>query len=270
MRAISKIIRQRFGFGSDYAFGTLLRDSDAVIALADHHVDALLAHGADAAKVTVLPPPPLLTPADPPAAARRDTRVELGIAAHETLLAYTGLIAPGKGVETLLQSVATLIEHGRDVKLAMIGGVVNEQLSHQTYADTLQLRVEQLGLTDRVHWTGSFDYDDVIASRWLHAADVAMLPWDGGVHMNNSSVANVADHGLPIVTTRPLSLERIFVDEQNVLLVPPRDAEALTAGLERVLTEPDLRRRLSRGRTALAREQFNWDRVLDVTYKNWG
>lgn len=268
IRAMTKLMRQRFGPGGDYAFGTLLRDSDGVIALADHHVDALIDRGADATKVVVLPPPPLLTAADRPATTRRDTRAELNIAPYETLLAYTGLIAPGKGVETLLESAASLIERGRTIQLAIIGGIVNEQLDHQTYAEALRQRVQQLGLAGRVHWTGSFGYDDTIASRWLHAADVAVLPWDKGVHMNNSSVANAVNHGLPIVTTHPTtpeSLERVFMNEENVLLVPPRDADALAVGIGRVLDEPILRRRLSRGANDLARNEFGWEKVLNET-----
>ena len=266
-RAMTRVMRQRFGAGGDYAFGTLLRDSDAVIGLADHHVDALLEHGADPARITVLPPPPLITEANHPARTRRDARAELKIAPHETLLAYTGLIAPGKGVETLLESVANHARTRGGLRLALIGGIVNEQLDHETYVDALHRRVEQLGLTDRVHWTGSFGYEDPIASRWLHAADVAVLPWDTGVHMNNSSVANAASHGLPVVTTRPDRLEPIFADGENLLLVPPRDPAALGAAIDRVCRESVLRRRLSRGATDLARDWFGWDRVLDETLR---
>lgn len=273
VRAMTRFMRQRFGAGGDYAFGTLLRDSDTVIGLADHHVDVLLERGADSAKIIILPPPPLLTEASHPATTRRDTRAELQIAPHEALLAYTGLIAPGKGIETLLESVADRVEARGDIQLALIGGIVNEQLDHQTYADALRGRIEQLGLTDRVQWTGSFGYDDPIASRWLHAADLAVLPWDAGVHMNNSSVANAVSHGLPIITTRPTApdrLESIFVDEENLLLVPPRDSAALGTAIDRVLEEPALRRRLSRGAAILSSEWFGWNGVLNKTIDQLG
>lgn len=66
--------------------------------------------------------------------------------------------------------------------------------------------------------------------------------------------------GLPIVTTASRGPVDHLVDGQNVLFVPPRDPPALAAKLARLLTDPELRRRMGDANRQKARE-FDADAV---------
>jgi glycosyltransferase involved in cell wall biosynthesis len=57
----------------------------------------------------------------------------------------------------------------------------------------------------------------------------------------------------------------LVTDEETGLLVPPRDAPALRAAVERLLGDPELRERLGRAARSSARERFGWDGVIERT-----
>jgi glycosyltransferase involved in cell wall biosynthesis len=71
--------------------------------------------------------------------------------------------------------------------------------------------------------------------------------------------------GRPVVTTDTPGCREAVRHEDNGLLVPPRDVEALAAAIERLVGDPDLRRRLgARGRQRAERE-FSTERVCAET-----
>jgi glycosyltransferase involved in cell wall biosynthesis len=101
--------------------------------------------------------------------------------------------------------------------------------------DALRARVAQTGAPVRLLGARS-DIADL-----LLAADVVALPssWEA-----RSLVAQEAlRSGVPLVATRVGGLPDLVGDAG--ILVPPGDAAALAAALERVVAEPDLARKLS-------------------------
>lgn len=74
-------------------------------------------------------------------------------------------------------------------------------------------------------------------------------------------VAEAAACGLPVVTTNVGELSYLWRDEEEALLVPPDDAEAMATAVRRILIDPELAGRLSlNARTKV--EQFDWSAVL--------
>ena len=75
-------------------------------------------------------------------------------------------------------------------------------------------------------------------------------------------------HGRPVVASAVGGLRDLVVDGETGLLVPPRDAPALRAALERLLHDRELRRSLGAAARERARREFGWDahveRTLDV------
>ena len=72
-------------------------------------------------------------------------------------------------------------------------------------------------------------------------------------------------HGRPVVATDVGGLRDLVVDGQTGLLIPPRDADALRAALERLLGDRDLRRRLGADGRRRAQERFSWPVVTEAT-----
>ena len=72
-------------------------------------------------------------------------------------------------------------------------------------------------------------------------------------------------HGKPVVASAVGGLLDLVVDGETGLLVPPRDPAALRRALERLLSDPELRRRLGAAARERARERFSWDGVISAT-----
>jgi glycosyltransferase involved in cell wall biosynthesis len=72
-------------------------------------------------------------------------------------------------------------------------------------------------------------------------------------------------HGRPVVATSVGGLLDLVVDGETGIVVPPRDPAALRSALERLLADPDLRRRLGTAGRDRARTHFSWETVTDAT-----
>ena len=72
-------------------------------------------------------------------------------------------------------------------------------------------------------------------------------------------------HGRAVVATPVGGVPSLVEDGRTGLLVPPGDAEAVRAAMERLLGDPDLRRRLGAAAREKVTELCSWDRVVDET-----
>ncbi len=249
-----------------YLFGTLLRDSARVIALSSPHRARLLAHDpAVEEKSAVMPPPPLIRVCgDDPATTRRRTREAIGAAENDFVLMYWGYIYPGKGVETLLEAFRMVCDRHPGMRLLIVGGSLDVPTGpiSRDYFQTVRQLPEELGIAERVVWTGHFTWDSDAGSRYLHAGDLCVLPFHYGVTLNNSSLAAAATHGLPVIATE-LSKGRDEALEhgRNIYLCRARDAQALAEAIDLIGHSTELRERLRAGIRGLAADWHRWDRM---------
>jgi glycosyltransferase involved in cell wall biosynthesis len=260
VRAVRKGLAMLLGSQRiDYNFGTLLRDSDAIVVLSDHHRRSLVTVLDVNDRVTLIPPPPLVPVATASAQRRVESRRRLGLGERDFVVAYFGYVYPRKGLETLGAALQRVVQRRPGVKLVVIGGPLEG--AEKYYAEMQQL-YRDLGISEVVVWTG-FVEDPEELSLHLAAGDICALPIDIGVQLNNSSFAAAAASGLPVLTTRPAQLEAPFIDGRNLLLVPPKEPAALADAIVAVIDDPALRERLAKGALALAKEWFSWETATD-------
>jgi len=72
-------------------------------------------------------------------------------------------------------------------------------------------------------------------------------------------------HARPVVATSVGGLRDLVVDGETGVVVPPRDVGALRLALERLLADPELRRRLGAAARRRAEERFSWASGTDAT-----
>ncbi|HID86255.1 MAG TPA: glycosyltransferase [Anaerolineae bacterium] len=245
-----------------------------VLALARWSDAVIVTNKEDLSKLSSYPltPNPYLVPIgsniapQPPADYDRDAwRTRWGVGPEETLLSYFGFLNESKGGETLIRALGRLVREGHPVRLLMVGGQVGDSdPTNVVYLERVRALIEELGLTDRVSWTGYTPQAEVSAN--LLASDLCVLPYRDGASFRRGSFMAALAHGLPIVTTEPRTQGREprLVDGENVALVPPDDPAALAGAIARLMAAPHLRRRLGEGARALARF-FSWDRIARQT-----
>lgn len=75
------------------------------------------------------------------------------------------------------------------------------------------------------------------------------------------SVLDAWSYGLPVITTPVGGIPDIAIDGENMLLFPPGDTNALSDCLERLITDIELRAKISRASLLFARSRFNLDTI---------
>jgi glycosyltransferase involved in cell wall biosynthesis len=266
-RAILKAVSTCLGSGRiDYVLGVLLPMSDRIVVFSERH-RALLSEGNRQAehKTMVIPPPPAIYMlAEDNGKARKRGRELLGVKPDEFLIAHLGYIYSNKGVETLFEAFRALSTQNTKLRLVMVGGDLTAS-NNLSYAKQIEQIIDQLELTEKIIWTGRFEWNSERGSLYLRAADVCVFPFTEGVTLNRSSLGVAAAHGLPIVTTKGQTVEAPFKDRVNVLLCPPNDPESIAAAVDSLIINPKLRARLAEGALQLARDWFSWDKAVERT-----
>jgi len=271
-RAFRKLAVQQWAGRNEvsYSFGTLLRDSDQIIALCKRHRTCLLDENPGVGpKTELIPPPPNMRICKGGDEARQRQREKLGVRSDDFVIAFLGYIYPAKGVETLLRAFQIVMSRKIHVKLLFIGGKFGvdsvDSDGKGSYVEQMYTLSKQLGLEPNTIWTGAFKAEDEEGSLNLQAADVGVFTFVKGVQLNNSSFSSMAAHGLPMIATRGPWLDEPFVHQENVLLCEPNDPFALAQSILLVMESSGLRERLRKGALKLASEWFSWDRATDRT-----
>lgn len=116
---------------------------------------------------------------------------------------------------------------------------------------------ESHGFNQAVEFPGKVAKKDV--SIWLNKGDIFI----NTTQVDNTpiSVMEAMACGLCIVSTNVGGVPYLLENEQDALLVPPNDPEAMAAAVHRILTEPDLAEKLTSNARKKA-EQYDWNVVL--------
>ncbi len=223
------------------------RCSRAVAAIAPGIAEQLAAGGVPRARIHVIP-----SAVDParvrPVRGREAMRAALGAAPHDIVLLSAAALVQRKGLDVLLEALAALGARGLR-PLVWIAG-------QGSAAPVLQAQAARLGLETQVRWLGA--RDDV--GDLLAACDVFVLPSRAeglGVAALEAMAA-----GRPVVASAVGGLASAVSDECTGLLVPPGDAVALGAALERLLHEPELRHRLGAAGPAHVAAHYSADAMV--------
>jgi glycosyltransferase involved in cell wall biosynthesis len=130
-------------------------------------------------------------------------------------------------------------------------------------ADGIPLVVAGDGpLRARVPGARGFVPHDALQDLYARAAVVACPS-----HREGFGVAclEAMAHGRPVVAGDVGGLRDLVLDGETGYLVAPRDVPALRDALERLLADPDLRRRLGAAGRERAGRHFSWDTVTAAT-----
>jgi glycosyltransferase involved in cell wall biosynthesis len=164
------------------------------------------------------------------------------------IVTVTSADSPLKGLPTLLRAVAKLATE-RDAHLVVIG----------TPSAATRQQVTQLALADRVTFASGLP--DAEYARVLASAEVAVIPslYEG---FSLPALEHMAS-GTPLVASRAGALPEVTGDA--ALLVPPGDAEELSAALGALLDDQQARAVLVSSGLARVRERFAWPAVAAAT-----
>jgi len=176
-----------------------------------------------------------------------------GFAPADVLFVCVAGLRPVKNPVLLLEAFARVLASEPQAHLLLVGrGVLRPHLERQTDA---------LGLRERVHLLGMrFDVPDI-----LNAAEVFVLSsdWEG----NPLSVMEAMAAGKPVISTAVGGVPELVEDQRCGLLVPPRDAKALTRAMQYMLENPESRSSMGEASARRAIEHFDL-RTMTKAYED--
>ncbi len=239
----------------------LARSADGVIATNQEDYQALRQWQIEESRLRHIPIGSNIAARTPPAGEVAGVREKLGLAAGDCLLGYFGFLNESKGADTLLQALARLDER---MHLVFIGGRTgsSDPENNQAFLAQLEELVGELGLGERVHWSGFLPEQEV--SAYLQAADLMVMPYRDGVSLRRGTLMAVLAHGRPLITTAPASPTPELVHGENVWFAPVDNPAALADTIGSIAADPALRAKLGEGAVCVA-DLFTWDKIAAQT-----
>lgn len=158
-----------------------------------------------------------------------------------------------KGVLEYCQAAERLRErHGDKVRFSIIGDIDKGNPSHLSWKELDYFKEKGV-----VVFLGRIDEPQP----YFADSDIYCLPsYREGLPM---SVLEGMASGLPVVTTNAPGCRETIDDGVSGFLVPVRDVDALVDRLERLILDPDLRRRMGAAARAKAEREFGVDAIVE-------
>ena len=180
-----------------------------------------------------------------PGRSRQEMRNELGISSEAFVVAIVTILRAGKGHDLAVKAVEQLRQRHPNLTLLVVGDG----------PDRPRIAALAAPLGQSVVLTG---HRDDIADV-LGATDVLLHPTLMDAFPTTLLEACAA--GLPLLATAVGGIPEIVTDGRNGVLLPaPPSSEAIAAGLERMLLDPDLRARLGSEARACYEREFSAER----------
>ena len=171
---------------------------------------------------------------------------------------YAGTVNKRKGYEDMICAFAKIARRHTDWQIMFAGNGEIERGKRIA---------EELGIGSQTLWLGWVNGVD--KERAFREASIFCLPsYAEGFPM---SVLDAWSYGLPVITTPVGGIPDVAKDGENMLLFNPGDVDALARCMERMITDKELRDRISRASLEFAKTKFNIETInkeVEVLYKD--
>lgn len=180
--------------------------------------------------------------------------------AGKAVLMTFGLLAPGKGLETVIRALPAIVARFPNVVYLVVGATHPHVLQHEgeTYRIGLGRLAAELGVAKNVVFHNRFvDQQELI--EFLGAADIYVSPYQHEAQITSGTLAWAVGAGKAVVSTPYWYAQELLADQRG-LLVPFADPGAIAAAAIGLL-ENDVERNAMRKRAYLFARDMIWSDV---------
>jgi len=211
--------------------------------------------GVPPAKVQVIPHG---TPRPVPGQRVR-ARKTLGLSGH-FVLCTLGLLSRGKGIEYVLQALPAVIPRVPRLLYLVVGQTHPQVLRREGegYRQSLLDLAEKLGISEHVRFVDRYLTESELI-QYLLASDVYLTPYLSDQQICSGTLSYAVGMAKPIISTPYAHALELLANGTGVL-VPFRDAGALSSAVLRLAHSPAIRRRLATLADTIG-NAMSWPRV---------
>lgn len=191
--------------------------------------------------------------------AREATRRILGWEGRKVMLTF-GLLGRSKGIELVLQAMASAVKAVPDILYVIAGQTHPEVVKHEGEAYRLELaaQIAEAGLANHVQWMDRYIPEDELAEL-LAACDLYITPYPGMGQITSGTLAYAAGLGRPILST-PYSYAKDLLQGHEEMLLAYGDVAAWSNKLIALFSQPDMLRTWETTVAAIGRP-MQWPQV---------
>jgi len=233
---------------------TVLRAADAVTVICDGLREEVVRRGVPAGRVTVVPNAVDTEMFAPRSGDQSPMRARFGLTGFY-VVGFVGSFFAWEGLDVLISAMPALLHERSDVRVMLVGSGPHEP--------ALRERVSQLGLSERVVFTGQAPHDAVLD--YYDAIDLLVYP---------RTPMRLTNMVTPLKPLEAMALGKVFVasdvgghrelvrDGINGLLFRAGDSSALAQIIAKISGEPSLAERLRAGGLDFVHRERLWRHVV--------
>lgn len=165
------------------------------------------------------------------------------------VIGFSGVLRPWHGLDTLLAAVARIDPAEIDWHLLIVGD--------GPYRQELEAEIHRYAIEGRVTITGRVPHEAV--PDHVATFDIAVSP-RSTFYASPMKILEYMAMGRAIIAPATENIRDILMHEEEALLVPPDDPEALHGAIVRLARDPELRSRFARRVRTKVVTTLNWRR----------
>ena len=181
------------------------------------------------------------------------------LAGRRVILTF-GLLAPDKGIETMIAAMPAIVAKQSDAVYVVLGATHPnlKRREGEAYRERLIAQAAELGVAGHIRFVDAFvNMPDLLD--WLQAADVYVTPYLKAGQITSGTLSYAVGLGKPVVAT-PFVHAREILSGDHGVLVDFADSAALAREVARLLGDEIARNLLARRAYALGRTML-WERT---------
>jgi len=175
-----------------------------------------------------------------------------------------GLLAPNKGIETIVSALPAVVERHPDLLYVVLGATHPNLVAHEgeAYRDRLKALAADKGVAGNVAFIDGFvEHDELLD--YLQAADVYVTPYSNPAQITSGTLSYAVGVGKPVISTPYVHATEILADGHGVL-VDFGDVAGFAREIDRLFSKAEDRFALSQRAYAHGRTMI-WPRLAEAS-----
>ena len=153
------------------------------------------------------------------------------------------------GIEYLIRAFKIVVEREYEATLLIVGeGSLRKKLEELT---------ESLNLSNSVKFIGRIDNNEVVD--YLRMIDIFVVPSISSSESFGVAAVEASSCSIPVIASNIGGLPEVVVDGETGYLVPPRNEEAISEKIIKLIEDPELRKKLGTNGRKFILDNYEWN-----------